>query len=93
MPFSIVNRRRTNSFGSGRIANPGGPTQRRRLNSVHDSRSSENDSKNNLSGSKARVNFNLGDGDSKPKARSESKSPLRSALKSVSKNIPSKTSN
>ena len=85
VPFTNVNRRRTNSFGSGRIVNPGGPTRRRRLNSVGDSHSSDKDNKSNASGNKARVNFNLGDADSKPKARSTSKSPLRSALKSGSK--------
>jgi len=91
VPLTNMNRRRTNSFGSGRIVNPGGPAQRRRLNSVHDSHSNDRDNKSALSGAKARVNFNLGDGDSTQKSRSASKSPLRSALKSVSKSNSSKT--
>lgn len=64
--------------------NPGGPTRRRRLNSVDDSRSNDTD-KTNAPVSKARVNFNLGDAESKPKARSASKSPLRPALKVTNK--------
>lgn len=91
VPFSNMNRRRTNSFGSGRIVNPGapgapaGPARRRRLNSYDDSQSNDVENKNNPVVSKARVNFKLGDADSKPKARSASKSPLRPALKSANK--------
>lgn len=89
VPFGN-NRRRTNSFGSGRIVNPAGaagqgqgPIRRKRLNSADDGRPSESDGR-----TKARVNFNLGDADAaaaKPKARSASKSPLRPALKVPSK--------
>lgn len=90
VPFTDNVRRRTNSFGSGRIVNPGGPARRRRLNSVDDSRSNDTDNKTNVSVSKARVNFNLGDAESKPKARSASKSPLRPALKPTSKSTATK---
>ncbi|KAK3912719.1 La-related protein 1 [Frankliniella fusca] len=88
VPFSNMSRRRTNSFGSGRIVNPGapgGPVRRRRLNSFDDSQSNDVENKSNAAASKARVNFKLGEADAKPKARSASKSPLRPALKSANK--------
>lgn len=91
VPFTNVNRRRTNSFGSGRIVNPGNAPRRRRLNSTDDGRSSDTEGKSNQSASKVRVNFNLSDAESKPKARSASKSPLRPVLKSGNKGAPAKS--